>query len=340
MDIFTFFYYVRNMEGKKQVIVVSLPGERDDQQYHDIHKHVANVFIEMDKCTEGLDHLFILHSKEGRQYLNRHEFKNAHLIEVDKYVDMWMRDFPPAMPKLQVQFKYDPGYITSSQAETDRAGFEQFAAQVRLPPITQCDVMLEGGNIVENGKDVAIITEKMFKQNKGVNKDVLLERIEAAIERKVMVIPDCPGHTTGHADGVACFVNEDTLLVAYYQDDKDYFDAIEREVKKVFPDIKIVALPCYQVNERFYGFSSAEGSYTNSLVTNNAVYLPLFSNHSSNEKALKVFKDNTNKKVVPVYGMEKVAPLGGSIRCMSWQIDEDHPIAKALFEYVEKGGDH
>lgn len=325
------------MEGKKQVIVVSLPGE-SDQQYYGFHKHLANVFIEMDKCTEGRDHLFILHDKSGRWYLNRHEFKNAHLIEVDQYLDMWMRDFPPTMPKLQVQFRYKPGYIKSSQAKKDKASFEMFAEQVGLPTGNQCNVILEGGCIVENGKDVAIITDRMFKENKGVSKDILIEKIEAAIDRKVLVIPD-PEDTTGHSDGVVSFVNEDTLLVAYYQDDKEYYDVIEHEVKKAFPHINVVPLPCYEVKKKSHGFSSAEGSYANSLVTYNAVYLPFFSNQSSNEKALKVFQDNTNKEVIPVYGMQKVAPLGGSLRCMSWQIDEDHPIAKSLFEYVEKGGD-
>ena len=80
----------------------------------------------------------------------------------------------------------------------------------------------------------------------------------------------------------------------------------------------------------------AEGSYANSLVTNNAVYLPFFANQTSNERAFAVFKNNTKKEVIPVYNAGKVPVLGGSLRCMTWQIDQEHPVAKALFAYVNR----
>lgn len=325
------------MESKKQVVVVSLPGE-SDQQYYGFHKHLADIYIEMDHLTEGRDHLFILHDKSGRWYLNRHEFRNAHLIEVDPSLDMWMRDFPPTVPELQVKFKYKPGYIKSSQAKKDQAAFDVFAEQVELPSFDNCNIVLEGGNIVDNGKDIALVSERVFKDNKGMSKATLTEKLESAIKRKVIYIPD-PEDTTGHSDGVVSFVEEDVLLVAYYEDDKEYFEMIEHEVRKAFGDqIKVVPLPCYEVKKKSHGFGSSEGSYANTLVTNNAVYVPMFSNQASNRKALETFQRSAKKDVVPVPGLDKVAKLGGSIRCMSWQIDQDHPIAKKLFQYVEGSG--
>lgn len=63
--------------------------------------------------------------------------------------------------------------------------------------------------------------------------------------------------------------------------------------------------------------------------------MPYFSRHESNEKARKVFQKYTYKDVVPVIAAGKVNILGGSVRCMTWQIDKDHSVAKALFKYVE-----
>jgi agmatine/peptidylarginine deiminase len=252
-----------------------------------------------------------------------------------------MRDFPSTMPKLQVKFKYRPEYLKSSKAKKDEAAFEKFASQVGLPPLQHCNLVLEGGNIVENGENCAISSERVFKDNKGKSEDNVVKTLEAAIKRKVVFIPD-PEDTTGHSDGVVSFVEKDVLFVGSYPDPdgQEYFKEIDKEVKKEFPSMNIVPLPCYEVKKKSYGFVSAEGSYANSLVTNNAVYLPYFTNQTSNKRAFDVFTSYTDKHVVPVHSAGKLALLGGSLRCMTWQIDQDHLVAQALFRYIEgSGGD-
>ncbi|XP_031561159.1 uncharacterized protein LOC116297126 isoform X2 [Actinia tenebrosa] len=327
------------MEKKKQVIVVSLPGESDGQ-YYEYLRDIVKFFIEMDEKTNGRDHLFIIHDKSGRWYLNRHEFKNAHLIEVDQYLDLWMRDSPPTMPKLQIKFKYRPGYIKSSEAKRVTQAFEKFATQVGLPSLEHCNLVLEGGNIVENGVDCAVVTDRVFKENKGKSEDNVVKALESAIKRKVVFTPD-PEDSTGHSDGTVSFVEKDVLLIASYPDPdgQEYLHEVENEVKKECPSIQAIPLPCYMVNKKYRGFTSAEGSYANSLVTYNAVYLPFFSNQTSNQKAFDVFKSSTDKEVVPVHSAGKLAVLGGSIRCLTWQIDQDHPVAQSLFRYIEGSGD-
>ena len=54
------------METKKQVIVVSVPSERDGQYYEYLSDIVA-FFVELDEKTQGRDHLFILHDKTSSQ---------------------------------------------------------------------------------------------------------------------------------------------------------------------------------------------------------------------------------------------------------------------------------
>lgn len=170
-----------------------------------------------------------------------------------------------------------------------------------------------------------------------MTKDDVVKTLEKDIKRKVAVIPD-PQDTTGHADGVVSFVEKNFLLISLFDDadGKDFYDEMENAVLKVFPNLKTVPLPCYAKQGKSQGFTSSEGSYANSLVTNNAVYLPFFSNQTSNQRAFDTFKNNTNKEVIPVYGTSKVPVLGGSLRCMTWQIDQEHPVAKALFQYVKQ----
>ena len=260
------------------MIVVSLPGE-SDVQYLDYLQHLADFVIEMDGKTEGRDHLFIVHDKSGRAYLNHHTFTNAHLIEVDQSLDMWMRDFPPFMPNQQIKFKYRPQYIPAAQAKLDEGNFEKFARMVGLPKLQHSDLVLEGGNIVDNGVDAAITTERPYDDNPNMTRAEFVRELETTIKRKVAIIPD-PLDTTGHADGVVSYVEENVLLISLF-DDADgvnFYDAMETAVLKVFPNLTVVPLPCYAKKGKSQGFVSAEGSYANSLVTNNAVYLPFFAN--------------------------------------------------------------
>ena len=340
--LFSFFCFMSrcfsffSIDSKKQVIVVSLPG-KSDIQYSEYLQDLADFVIELDGKTEGKDHLFIIHDKSGRAYLNHHTFTNAHLIEVDQFLDMWMRDYPPCMPNQQIKFRYRPKYLSTTQAKFDEGNFKSFAKIVGLPELQQSDLVLEGGNIVENGVDAAITTERAHQDNSYLTKKEFVEELESTINRKVVVLPD-PQDTTGHADGIVSFVEEDVLLISLF-DDADgpgFYDEMKNAVLQVFPNLTVVPLPCYIKKSESHGFSTAEGSYANSLVTNNAVYLPFFSNQTSNQRAFDVFQKSTKKDVVPVHNAGKVPVLGGSLRCMTWQIDQDHPVAQALFAYVDK----
>ena len=325
-----------SIDSKKQVIVVSLPG-KSDFQYRKYLQDIADFAIELDSKTAGRDHLFIIHDKSGRAYLNHHTFTNAHLIEVNQFLDMWMRDFPPCMPNQQIKFKYRPQYISKAQAKFDEGNFNRFARMVGLPKLQQSHLVLEGGNIVENGVDAAITTERAHEDNSYLTKKQFVEELENTINRTVAVLPD-PQDTTGHADGIVSFVEKGVLLISLF-DDADgpgYYDEMKNAVLKVFPHLNVVPLPCYIKKSESHGFATAEGSYANSLVTNNAVYLPFFANQTSNQRAFDVFQRSTKKDVVPVHNAGKVPVLGGSLRCMTWQIAQDHPVAQALFAYVDK----
>ncbi|XP_031560490.1 uncharacterized protein LOC116296588 [Actinia tenebrosa] len=324
-----------SIDSKKQVIVMSLPGTSNTQYLNSL-TNIADFIIEMDVKTKGRDHFFVIHDKSGLSYLNKHNFTNGHLIEVSESLDMWMRDFPPVMPTMQVKFKYRPQHISESQAIEDDRRFEVFAKLVGFPALNRSDLVLEGGNVVENGENAAVTTERIFKDNSEMSREDVIKSLEKVIKRKVAVVPD-PQDTTGHADGLVSFVEKDVLLVSLFDDadGPDFYDAMKNASIKAFPSIKVVPLPCYSNKTKSNGFMSAEGSYSNSLVTYNAVYLPFFSNQTNNQIAFDVFQNSTDKEVIPVYKAGKVPVLGGSLRCMTWQIDQAHPVAKSLFAYVE-----
>ncbi|EDO45544.1 predicted protein [Nematostella vectensis] len=325
-----------SVEDKKQIVVMSLPGEEYTQYKLDF-QDIAEFIKEMDQKTKGLDHFIIIHDRSGRKFFEGYNFTNAHLIEMEKPgLDLWMRDFLTAMPKQQVNFTYKPQYISHEQALKDKAGFNRLAKSANFPELRQSKIVLEGGNIVENGKNIAITTARIYSDNPGMTKQDVIATLSREINRTVVVLPD-PLDTTGHSDGVVSFVEEDTLLIALFNDadGPGFYDAMEKEVVNLFPSLKIVPLPCYAKKGKTQGFVSSEGAYANSLVTNNAVYLPFFNNQTSNEKALAVFRNSTTKTVVPVTKTQYIPVLGGSLRCMTWQIDQHTEVGKRLLAYAK-----
>jgi agmatine/peptidylarginine deiminase len=56
----------------------------------------------------------------------------------------------------------------------------------------------------------------------------------------------------------------------------------------------------------------------NCIVTDDYIYMPLF-NDPHDTEMLEFLKSHTNKTVVPILA-EKIAVMGGSVRCLSWQI--------------------
>ena len=43
------------------------------------------------------------------------------------------------------------------------------------------------------------------------------------------------------------------------------------------------------------------------------------------QKALRMIKQNTTKKVIPI-NAESVCPMGGSVRCLTWQVTGENAV--------------
>ena len=84
------------------------------------------------------------------------------------------------------------------------------------------------------------------------------------------------------------------------------------------PGVEIIEIPCYPSSVIYDGFPSAAGIYVNSIVTDKYIYMPAFGK-PEDAQMLKLIQSHTDKKVIPVYA-EKVADLGGSVRCLSFQL--------------------
>lgn len=158
-------------------------------------------------------------------------------------------------------------------------------------------------------------------QDNKLSKSDAISKLKVLLKvEHVAIIPSDDPEGLAHADGMLMFVDENTLVVNRY--DEPFRSSALNELKNAFPDIKIVEIDVEFDTEVWdEDFPSACVIYTNALITNNYIYLPLYDSHLD-ISAIKTVYQYTDKKVVPV-NAGKVCYMGGSVRCLGWQVTGD-----------------
>ena len=83
-------------------------------------------------------------------------------------------------------------------------------------------------------------------------------------------------------------------------------------------NINIIEIEGSGYGKKYGKFASACGIYVNSVVTNKYIYVPVF-NKPKDKKVIETIQNNTSKTVITI-NAENVCFLGGSVRCLSWQL--------------------
>jgi agmatine/peptidylarginine deiminase len=338
-------------DSSKQLVVAVLP---DNEYYKNSFPDIEYFIEQMAQGTRGLDHFIVLYSEDWDNEFYEQGYDSVYgekrsifglpfgdntLRIVSNYnLDLWARDFGLVGPAGQVKFTYLPEYLKPKDAEFSDAQFNGLLKNLGIK-VTHSDIVLDGGNVVDNNWGKAIISERILEENKGKTKQELQSALENLLNMSIAFIAD-PDDTTGHSDGIVSFIEDDVVLIGDYND-PEYYTDVENSIKTAYPDVKTVRLGCKVAtssatsDKNWRGFSSAVGSYVNILVTNNAAYVPQFGKPKCDKKALDLVKANTDKTVVPI-DTSKLSHMGGSVRCMTYQVETCNPVAKRLLKEARK----
>lgn len=311
------------------LIVIAALSMEDVKNYGfptEIFQDVINFDIAYVNAAFGKDEVRILVDEETSPYF---EGKVPEEVLVDQYMPhIWMRDFTTVNPDNPIQFRYTSVTFENGQEEADfiQESFNAFTKKFGFSyPKTK--YLLDGGNVVDNYAGRAVVTNRFLEDNK-LPREKGKEELKKLLGVKEIALVPPDEEIMAHSDGMVMFVDEDTIIVNRY-DDELFREEVMKELRESFPGIEIVEIEADWDNEADEqgNISSACGINVNSTVTTNYIYMPHFGNELS-DKALKVIQDNTTKIVVPVPS-EKVCKLGGSVRCLTWQLSRS---------YLEKEG--
>ncbi len=313
--------------GDRHLIVMSAPSV-SNSYYKDFFQQLIAFDIAMANAVTGNDLIIILVDKETKKVF-KGKVPEEILLE-SNVADIWVRDIGTVSPKNPMKFVYRPNYLEKAVSNEIDTSFNQFANQVGLK-FRQSEIVLDGGNFVDNGLNRAVLTERIFKDNPTFQKQELIQAIRRETGmNEIAVVPEEKGDTTGHSDGMVMWVSESKLLLNQY--DEPFRSKVLSALKLSLPGVEIIEIPSYPSSAVYDGFPSAAGIYVNSIVTEKYIYMPTFKKPEDTQM-LKLIQSHTGKKVVPVYSAQ-VADLGGSVRCLAFQLKGE--LAERLLKLAKK----
>lgn len=252
------------------------------------------------------------------------------------YADVWFRDYGPTFvekngsPKTTlIDWEYNAYGEKFPDLFKDNFIPGLMNTFLKLP-IASPGIVMESGSFDTNGNGT-LLTTRQCLLNKNRNPSLSQKKIESHLKKYLGVshiiwlnegiVND---HTDGHIDDVARFVDENTVVCAYEEDEHDSNYALLDEDYRILTAAKtadgepltVLKLPMpRQVDENG---ERQPASYANFYIANCIVLLPTF-NQPSDAKALDILQSAfPNRRVIGIDCCDLVYG-GGTIHCMTQQ---------------------
>ena len=161
------------MAAEKQLIVVSLP---DDDYYKSNRDDIAYFAKDLAAKAGDKDNVLVLFpaefmSNSSSSKYGSFDFGNAYVLPVEEPIDLWMRDFGVILPNNPVKFRYEPDYLKKSDSRWVDGAFRKLLSRYGGLP-KESALRLDGGNVVDNGVDKAIVSDRFIYDNPKKNEEV------------------------------------------------------------------------------------------------------------------------------------------------------------------------
>ena len=250
-------------------------------------------------------------SKEAAAILTALKKYDVSYRLLDRTKDIWLRDFMPVQTGSGrlVSFRYEPSYLRDCpELRTDF--LRNIAPQLALTPLYS-DINLDGGNVVFSPSGARVlISDRVFSENPEYPSAALMRELSELLEAEVLIIPSLKSDMTGHADGMARFLDDRTVLCNRPLSSCGF----EQQVKRAVQDCGLDAVDFPFVPT---GGVSAVGCYLNYLETERVVFLSVFGIEQDAEAETSA-RQLFSKEIVPV-NIREIAQQGGCLNCISWE---------------------
>ena len=210
-------------------------------------------------------------------------------VNLDNDYEYWVRDFSPfyVFDNLDlsiVDFTYNrPARVNQNRVPSLLADYFNF-------PYKKMNLVHTGGNLMQDGRGTAFSDDLVISENNNSKLKVTSQMKEYTGTDNYVITIDPQGDYIAHIDCWGKIVAPDKIIVARLPSSNPRYHYYE-QVATTLGNLKCA----YGYNYRIYRIDEPGGNvvapYTNSLIANNHVYMPLGENASYNEAALQVYRD-------------------------------------------------
>jgi agmatine/peptidylarginine deiminase len=305
--------FTNKISSDRMLIVIAAPSV-NEPYYAEVFEQIIEYDIQFAQAVMGHDNILVLADNDTLPYL-KDRLPADILLESD-VIDIWMRDFSTISPERMVAFEYAPDYLSSWDSTYIQNSFKLFARKYNLS-IEKSGLVLDGGNVVDNHVDKAILTTRVLSDNPDWTREQIIGELQDRLGvESVALIPEEAGDTTGHSDGMVMWVSENTLLINQY--DEPFRSQVLDAIYEAMPDVEIVEVEADYQYAVWKDFVSACGLNANSILTNHFIYVPTFGN-PQDDVFIEMIQLHTEREIITIDAQD-VCFMGGSVRCLAWQV--------------------
>ncbi len=351
--------YTFPFEGDEHLGTIILLPYREDT-WENGGAIAKDEFLNLVKAISNHETVYLIKSPKVKYSIEDFKIENVTILELP-YDDSWARDNTLIFTltnegKIRaVDYKFNAwggnvDGLYDNWEDDDKLG-KALANVLNVNRVPDKDFILEGGSIHTNGKGLLLTTEACLL-SEGRNKNLTKEEIEQHLKdtlgmQKVIWLPHgiVNDETNEHVDNMACFLDEETVLLATSKDTNDLqykwsmeaLDILENETTVDGKPLNVILVNCpnpyltlteeeskqivssEQAKARNAGDRLA-ASYVNFYMGKDFICLPKF-NVKEDEEAYEIL-NNFYKGSKKIYQIEsrKILVAGGNIHCVTMQI--------------------
>lgn len=234
-----------------------------------------------------------------------------------KTKDVWAVDYMPIQTEFNkfVRFVYNPSYLQTKALLKSITDVDTVCNDINISTL-KTNIVLDGGNVTKTTNKI-IMTDRVFIDNPAYERKQLIKELYELFQvDKLYFIPEQPGDFTGHSDGMVRFINENTVVINDYSQEKEWFQrAFEIAIHNTGLDY--IKIPYNIYNNK--SNDQANGDYINYLQMENAVIVPTFGIKEDDE-AVKQLEAIFTRHTVTTVESNEIADEGGVLNCITWNI--------------------
>lgn len=234
--------------------------------------------------------------------------------------DVWAVDYMPIQKDLNkfVRFVYNPSYLQTKKYLKTISDVDEICKSIGIETF-KTDIIIDGGNVTRWTNKV-IMTDRVFKDNPTYERKQLIKELYKLLQvDKLYFVPEQPGDFTGHSDGMVRFVDEHTVIINDYKQEKEeFYRAFEIAIHNTGLDYITIPYNVYDNKSN----NHANGDYINYLQMEKTVIIPTFG-IKEDDITVKQLETIFAGQTIATVESNEIAYDGGILNCITWNIKTD-----------------